>query len=117
MLVTEPTLTPRKWTGAPTCKPWIEPSKYMTHLMVSVSNLPEPRITTPAIASTTAPMMKPPMTAGLASFMCEELVYLWVWRLCQQLFRVALRNHRLGVRIEKYRVRANRQNTRQLMRH
>ena len=42
-VVTEPNLTPRKLTDAPTYNPCIAPSKYITHLIVSVNSLPEPK--------------------------------------------------------------------------
>src|SRR5262245_30044665 len=128
--VTAPIFTPRKVTGDPTSRPLSDDcEKNRTACSRWVKNLPPPKAMTPAIASTIAPTTKPPMSLGLvflairfaASLFLrlrlirhvaqfapqEEVADLGIRAFVAQPSGVALRDHRLGVRIEENRVVAD----------
>src|SRR5215475_15203284 len=109
IFVTSPTWTPLNLTGEPTDSPVIEPEKYMTFVNRFWKNFPDPKTTTPTVASATAPTTKAPMSVllgclaiGRFSAASEEREHPGVFRFGQELLRVSRGDHLLARAVEEH---------------
>src|SRR5437762_3874884 len=126
---TEPICTPRNFTGAPTLRPLSVPVKKQTKRSGRENHWPEPRISTSATSIAIPPSTKRPTVDGFVRLgislprcfalptTCQELLYLGIRRMGQQIPGIARCDHGAVLGVEKDRIVSNRENAGQFMRH